>query len=160
MPPELTELGLGLMLTNGIDPAPPAVNPIRRRFETVRAAVRTVARGNATIAMISGEHGIGKTETIIQELKNHGVRFMHTSAPNVFAFRNALWEANRSHYAVLIIDDSDVLLTDERTANLAKMAFETPHIVILDTVKSQECSRDDANIAPPRFKNTTRLIWL
>jgi hypothetical protein len=145
--------------------APPG--RIRDKFETVRAAVRAILNGNADIAMVCGEPGIGKTETIRQELKRNSIAINRCSPANVFAFVDKLYAANQAGCPVIVLDDCDVLLSDERTANVAKMAFEDPRLVVLNTIKAsnnerrrQEGDSFDPDIAPPRFRNNTRLIWL
>jgi hypothetical protein len=114
---------------------------INERFGFVTDMVSMLARGQQPSIIITGPGGLGKSHTVIQALKTHGLRDVTllddeeipTVAPNQsfcvvkgFSSAKGLYRTlYENRHSVLVFDDCDSVLKDPMSLNLLKGALDS-----------------------------------
>jgi len=121
-------------------PSKPKVDfPINQRFQFVDQLVSMVATKQTPSCIITGEGGLGKSYTVLESLKNAGLKDISEfevgeSVPNMKAFRvikgfstakglyRILFENQNN---IVVFDDCDSVLRDVDALNLLKGALDS-----------------------------------
>jgi len=103
-------------------------NPTWRGIQRVRQLTRLVITGKKPLQMFCSVAGIGKTETVLEEMADHNIPPHYSSPTTPEGFCQDLWQHRDSSY---FLDDCDRLARSEPCANIAKMAYGPQHVVVV-----------------------------
>lgn len=131
---------------------------INQRFDFLEALVRMTCRGTLVSLIITGEGGIGKTYTVMEQIKNLGyIKGDHYHVIKGFSTTKGLYETlyyNREK--TLIFDDCDEILLNDNARNILKGALDSYEERLVCWVKSV----NSLSNCPDEFLFEGRIIFI
>lgn len=131
---------------------------INQRFEFLEALVRMTCRGMLVSLIITGEGGIGKTYTVMDQIKNLGlIKGENYHVIKGFSTTKGLYETlyyNREK--LIIFDDCDEVLLNDNARNILKGALDSYDERIVSWIKSINSMSD----CPDEFTFEGRIIFI
>jgi hypothetical protein len=133
------------------------------RFGFISKFVQLLDRGVINSFILTGSGGIGKTTSVLNTLKDLGLREDTPDQPmgefmviRGFSTPRALYETLFTYKdKILILDDADQVFKDPLGANLLKAALDDKKERILNW----NSSREDSDV-PSRFTYTGKIIFI
>ena len=134
--------------------------PINVRFEYLTRLVTMVATSIPTSLVVVGSGGLGKSYTVMETLKSHGLEEDHDytvckGASTPKALYRLLYE-NRDK--IVVFDDCDSVLMNETAVNLLKSALDTTAVRTVSW--RSEARGDDDNSLPQSFQFEGKIIFI
>jgi len=134
---------------------------IRQTYENMRLLTTAVADNNIRSLIISGSAGVGKSWEVIHTLEAHGVTdyTIVTGYLKCTGLFKLLYE-NRFENQVLILDDSDKILTEMDSLNLLKNALELKKTRKISWLSEKSFFTEDGEQIPRTFDYEGSMIFL
>jgi hypothetical protein len=131
---------------------------INQRFDFLEALVRMTCRGTLVSLIITGEGGIGKTYTVMDQVKHlHLIPKENYIIVKGFSTTKGLYETLYYHKDKLIIfDDCDEILINDNARNILKGALDSYDERLVCWVKSVNSLSD----IPDEFLFEGRIIFI
>lgn len=134
--------------------------PINTRFQYLAQLVTMVATSMPTSLIVVGSGGLGKSYTVFETLKSHGLEEDHDyvvckgmATPK--SLYRMLYE-NRDK--IVVFDDCDSVLTNEQSVNLLKASLDTVPVRTLSW--RTERGGDDDSSLPSSFNFEGKIIFI
>lgn len=146
---------------------------INERFEAFELFTHAVIKGRMKSMIAYGTGGVGKTYTVMQQLKKAGkieynedkmspgsedydyVKVTGKSTPT------AVWKELYQHNGkIIMFDDNDAVLKNPDAVNFFKGALDTSGDNTISYGTTKKLVDDDGNELPKRFKFTGRCIFV
>ena len=134
---------------------------IRKTYENMRLLVTSVADNNIRSLIISGHAGVGKSYEVKQTLEAHGISdyiFITGYLKNTGLFK-LLYE-NRFENQIIVLDDSDKILTEMDSLNMLKNALELKKSRNISWLSEKNFYTEDGEQIPKTFEYQGSMIFL
>lgn len=134
---------------------------IRKTYENMRLLVTSVADNNIRSLIISGHAGVGKSYEVKQTLEAHGISdyiFITGYLKNTGLFK-LLYE-NRFENQIIVLDDSDKILTEMDSLNMLKNALELKKSRNISWLSEKKFYTEDGEEVPKTFEYQGSMIFL
>lgn len=131
---------------------------INERFDFLESLVRMTIRNRIVSLMITGEGGIGKTFTVMKEVrKTKMIEDEHFVIIKGYSTAKGLYKTLYEHREMLIIfDDCDEVFKNPTGENILKGALDSYSDRIVNWITSKEVDGE----LPPKFKFEGRIIFI
>ena len=128
------------------------------KFDMIRMSLQAVIQGFTNSRIILGSSGVGKTKTVIDELSNEKINFVHISGgvKNASSLYKKLYD-NNDPELILVFDDCNDIMTNKGAVEILRVAVDiTPTRRI--TYAGMLNRKGDKKIYPDSFLFQSKVI--
>lgn len=129
-------------------------------FELMQDMLYLTASGSNNSLFISGSAGVGKTESAKEILNKLGIDYKRISGNITAGGLYTLLHAYKDEDNVILFDDTDCCLSDEKMLNILKAATDSGSERIVDWGSSKQFVDEEGESIPNSFKFDARIIFI